>query len=157
MDYARIVVPLDGTPVAERALPHALSLARRYGAALTLVRTYSLPGDVAAATVASGLPGTGPVVDPAPFVEVERTAAEGYLEATANELRGQGLTVDYDEEDARAADGIVELAARAGADLIVMATHARSGLSRLLAGSVAEHVVQHAPCPVLLVPVHEEA
>ena len=156
VSYGRIVVPLDGTPFGEAVLPHVVSLAGRYGAAVTLVRAYSRPAMVTAAMLASRMPGAGPPVDATPYVEAERGEAESYLELVAARLRAQGLTVDCDEEPAAAGQGIVAAARRVRADLIAMSTHARGGLGRLFAGGVADHVLGHAPCPVFLLRGTEE-
>jgi nucleotide-binding universal stress UspA family protein len=78
------------------------------------------------------------------------------LEARANRVRGQGLTCSSSSVEGAAAQEIVRRATQSGADLIVVGTHGRSGLTHALVGSVAERVVQHATCPVLVVP-HREA
>ena len=149
--YSRIVVPLDGSAFAETVLPHVVSLAQRYGARVTLVRAYGLPASVTAATIASAMPGTGPVVDPTPYIEAEEGEAESYLEGACERLRALGIESDCHDESGSAGEEIVELAQEIGADLIAMATHARGGLGRIFGGGVSDYVVQHAPCPVLLV------
>jgi nucleotide-binding universal stress UspA family protein len=133
-----ILVPQDGSVLAEQAIPYAVRLARSTGATIVLVR----------ATAASPLPGADAGV-------TERAAiarAEAELGAIADRLRDDGLTVNthvfYDAADT----AILTAARQEDADLIVMSTHGRSGLNRWVYGSVADAVMRAAPVPVLLVP-----
>jgi nucleotide-binding universal stress UspA family protein len=133
-----ILVPLDGSALAERALPYAAGLARTARAKLVLVR----------ATAATPLPGTEPVA----AGRAATLGAELELENIADRWRHAGLTVES-RAYCDAADVAILAAAREyDADLIVMSTHGRSGLSRWVYGSVAEAVLRAAPVPVLLVP-----
>src|SRR5579884_3180560 len=133
-----ILVPLDGSPFAERALPYATTLARAAHARLLLLR----------AVLAHPLPGTDPAL--AQLTAVQH--AEAALAAVAERLRRDGLAVDtagyYDE----AATAIADAAHYRHADLIVMSTHGRTGLGRWLYGSVADRVLRRAEVPVLLIP-----
>jgi len=137
-----IIVALDGSPLAERALPVAETLSTRINGQLVLVRAVpylSRPeGDATYGTLA--------VARAAATVEAQR-----YLDGLAARLVGRGVaaTAIVPEEDEAA--GILAVACRAGVDLIVMATHGRSGLGRWVYGSVAEEVLAGAPVPVLLV------
>ncbi|HTK91803.1 MAG TPA: universal stress protein [Verrucomicrobiae bacterium] len=136
MKLNRILVPLDGSALAESALGPAVELARPSGATVLLVRT-------AEATV---FPGTDLVEDQ---VHVVREA-EGYLAGVADRLRREGLHAEPSVWYGPAAAGIVEAARRRSADLIVMSTHGRSGLGRLILGSVAESVLRGTATPILL-------
>jgi nucleotide-binding universal stress UspA family protein len=136
--YAVILVPLDGSPLAERALPYAAELARATRARLVLLR----------AVLVHELPGVDP--SHAQVASVQR--AEADLTASAEPLRAGGLAVDvsvYYDQPGRA---ILDAAAHRPADLIVMSTHGRSGPGRWIFGSVADDVLRHARVPVLLVP-----
>jgi nucleotide-binding universal stress UspA family protein len=132
-----ILVPLDGSPVGESALPHAAALAAQSGAKLILVRaahTARMAAHSAAAQVRV------------------LSEAEAYLELRAAEVRATGRTVETGVPfGATPAEWIVEEVDLRHADLIVMATHGRVGPARWLHGSVAEAVVSHSPIPVLLV------
>jgi nucleotide-binding universal stress UspA family protein len=133
-----ILIPLDGSPVSEVALPFAEALARRAGARLILVR----------ATHAPAFHGES---EHEQFNRVD--AAQAYLDDIVGALTARGVAnietgVPYGGD---AAGWIVEEAVLRHADLIVMSTHDRSGTDRWLHGSVAEAVVHHAPVPVLLV------
>jgi nucleotide-binding universal stress UspA family protein len=134
-----ILVPLDGSPLAEAALPYAQWLAERGGASLTLVRATRAPlslGD-------------------AGFQERRAVAeTEAYLAALAGELVAHGFRVQTGVPyGGSAAAWIVEEVAMRHADMVVMATHERSGPDRWLHGSVAEAVVGQAGAPVLLIRV----
>lgn len=131
-----ILVPLDGSPLAERALPAACRLARLAQARLMLVRVArhftSLSDPVAAQLEAVG-------------------EAESYLSALEKDLASRGFNVESEVHYDTPASAIVLAARLYGADLIVMCTHGRSGLTRALLGSVAARVVHDVPVPVLLV------
>jgi nucleotide-binding universal stress UspA family protein len=137
MKLDRVLVPLDGSPLAETAVSWATELAGSH-ATLVLLR----------AAEALTLPG----VDPSPAqIQVVREA-EDYLAALAARLREQGVEkVETGVWYGPAAPVIVEAASRRKADLIVMSTHGRSGLGRLVMGSVAESVLRGTTTPILLV------
>jgi len=135
--FKNILVPLDGSFVGETALPYARALARRTGASLTLVRAAHLP-------MGAGDRGA----------EYQRVIAdsEEYLRAQAEDLEAGGFAVQTGVPfGGSPATWITEEVDMRHADLIVMATHDRSGPNRWLHGSVAESVVSHADVPVLLV------
>lgn len=140
--YSTILVPLDGSALAARALPYAVTLARASHARLSLVR----------AALAHPLPGADPSEAQAAVVQ----RAERELEATAESLRSGGLTVEthvYYDEAARA---IVDATERQAVDLVVMSTHGHGGLGRWVYGSVADRVLRRVAAPVLLVPAAAE-
>jgi nucleotide-binding universal stress UspA family protein len=137
----RILVPLDGTEQAERALGPVGDLARLVGAELTLLEVVGLPLPVAGSYDL--------IVTP----ESDATLAEqarSYLAEQAAALRARGLTVRTEVLIGGPAAAIVETAAAGQHDLIAMATHARGGFDRLLLGSVADDVLRNAQAPVLL-------
>lgn len=139
-----ILVPLDGSPFAEAALPSARWIASRTLARLHLFLAHQ-PVPV--------LAGMGELLAGAPSPETESLDQErGYLVDTAKRLGlVGGGPVETGLGGALAGAGIVEEAARIGVDLIVMATHGRGALGRLWLGSVADHVVRHASVPILLI------
>ena len=146
--YKKILVPLDGSKLAEQAIPYATELCK--GATeVTLFQVVHLPLPLAAPDVSMAVP----LPDP----EGLREEALNYLEELAAPLREEGVNVKTDalERDV-VAEAIVDYAEQNDIDLIVMTTHGRSGLSRLVFGSVAESVVRHAPCPVLLIRSKED-
>jgi nucleotide-binding universal stress UspA family protein len=95
----------------------------------------------------------GPMIDPTPILEAEREEAVSYLASVAARLKQHNLNVSTEHFDGPPAEEIVERARALGISLILMTTHGRSGLGRMVFGSVADSVLRHAPCPVLLVRV----
>ena len=134
--FKRILVPLDGSPLAETVLPQVQELIQALGAELFLLRV----------TTAHVFPGVDPTAGEVDVVQ----HAEAYVAAVAARLRTAGLSVQTAVRYGEAADEILAHIGDNAIDLVAMSTHGRSGLSRLLLGSVAEHVVRHAPVPVLL-------
>ena len=149
--FSTILVPLDGSDTAAAALPVAQEMAARFGARLHLVQAV----DTGAASLALGAnAATGALTDPSAItaeVSERVEVAKGYLSAVADQLDESGVTASYEVQDGPAGQGIIEAAAAAGAELIVMCSHGRTGLRRLVFGSVADHIVRHAPIPVLVV------
>jgi nucleotide-binding universal stress UspA family protein/predicted transcriptional regulator len=143
-----LLVPLDGSELAETALPWATTLARSRGLRLTLARVVPWP------TFAfSGAADT--YISPEIYDELlsaERGVATEYLEPLGTRLREQGLEVETVVRDGAPTDCLLDLADELGAFAIVMATHGRGGMARLVRGSVAEQILQQATLPVLMVP-----
>jgi nucleotide-binding universal stress UspA family protein len=152
--YQRILVALDGTEIAEQVLPHVEALARAFGSTLILLRASTSPATLMADL--SGSVDVAPaIVDPTPILEDEKAEIDEYLGQVAGRLRAAGLTVQTDESPGSPASEIVQRAEDLGADLIAMTSHGRGGLGRLIFGNVAESVLHHASCPILLVHVDE--
>jgi nucleotide-binding universal stress UspA family protein len=137
--FKTIVVPTDFSPFANEALRIACSLARESGGKLILLHVAQRP----VVTVA-GMP-----VPPPPPPTIDWSGLRAELDGAAAGI--QGVTIESLAVEGEPAATIVDLARERGADLIVMGSHGRTGLSRLLMGSVAEHVVRKAACPVLTV------
>ncbi len=142
----RILVPVDFSPCSRVALQHGLELARQFDAALTVLHVYEPPHYV------------GDVMVQLP----ERTSVtvQEYVQRQSDQLLTELVTsiegLDAVTFDRALVSGvphtaIVEKARSLEAELVVMGTHGRSGLSHLLMGSVAEKVLRQAPCPVLVV------
>ncbi|MBI3978090.1 MAG: universal stress protein [Chloroflexi bacterium] len=143
--FQRIIVPLDGSPIAESTLPLAAGIARRLGARLVLIQAVT-PAWWLAAEPAPTAIAIGPDV-----VDALLAGAGEYLEPVAERLRRSDLSVETEAVLGSAASVIAERAAAEPGTLVVMATHGRSGLSRAVLGSVALAVVGAGICPVLLV------
>jgi nucleotide-binding universal stress UspA family protein len=144
--FKRIIVPLDGSGVAETVLPHARALAGKLKLDVLLLRTYSLPPE--AFVVADGVVDQGP----APFRKSLQEEAEKYLDGKVAGMHADGLTgVTASVIEGDPASEIIDLAASAPHNLIAMSTHGRSGVGRWALGSVAEKVIQHSRAPVLLI------
>ncbi|MDP8921496.1 MAG: universal stress protein [Chloroflexota bacterium] len=136
----RLMVPLDGSPLAEEALPLAVDLASATGARLTLVRVESWVTE-----------GSAPYGSVPEFTELEDEAAaeaQEYLAQVAGRL-GPAPAVDMVVLRGRPAEALVDFSLHERTDLVVMTTHGRGGLRRLVLGSVADRVVR-AGVPALL-------
>ena len=145
-DYSinRVIVPLDGSEFAEAALPHAVALSRNMGMGVILARALNLDSVY--------YRGGDALVRSLPDIEIEmRVEARRYLEGVAKPLRDEGLDVEVETPRGRAASEIAELARRTEHSMIALATHGRSGVRRLVLGSVAEAVVRESGDPVLVV------
>lgn len=137
MKLAKILVPLDGSEVAETALPTAVALAEATGAALLLMRGAEAP------TLA--LPDTA---DAQVWAVRE---AEDYLDGIKQRLQGETRApVTTAVWYGHAAEVIAEAVRVNHIDMVVMTTHGRSGLGRLLLGSVAESVIRSTAAPILV-------
>ncbi|MBI4841659.1 MAG: universal stress protein [candidate division NC10 bacterium] len=134
--FTRILVPLDGSPLAEAILPEVVDLARLHGAEVLLLRV----------ALVHALPSVDQTEAQVRAVE----EAEGYLAEIERRLAAQGLPVRGAVRYGRAVEEILDHAQWQRADLIAMSTHGRSGIQRFMLGSVAEAVVRAAPVPVLL-------
>jgi nucleotide-binding universal stress UspA family protein len=134
--FKRILVPLDGSSLAEAILPQVQELARTLGAELFLVR----------AVAAHVFPGVDPTEQEVDVVQ----KAEAYVAEVAGRLRDAGIPIHTAVRYGEAAEEILEHIGVNAIDLVAMSTHGRSGLTRLVLGSVAEQVVHHATVPVLL-------
>lgn len=141
----RILVPVDFSPHAQGALAAAAALARRLGAELVVVHV--IPDEEIRAIARSRLARRG--LDQ--VLEDLGQALEEHAVNTAGVERNGGLDVRALAVSGLPAEGIVRAAWRLQADLIVMATHGRTGLAHAVMGSVAEDVVRRAPCPVLTI------
>jgi len=139
----RILVPLDGSELAEAALPQAEQFARSMSASLVLVRAVVPP---AILYTGEFVPGD------LPDLEGLEAAANAYLDRTAEPIRERGLQVGVAVGVGVPAEVILNVCRDHGANLIVMTTHGRSGVDRWMFGSVADAVVRHVRLPVLVVP-----
>jgi nucleotide-binding universal stress UspA family protein len=141
-----IFVPLDGSPLAEKALPYVIALSKVMKLEVHLVRVYTLPAD--AYLVADGVIAQGPGV----LRDSIKSEAENYLDGKIDELRAEGLErLVATAIEGDAASEIIDIARKTPNNLIAMSTHGRSGVGRWLLGSIAEKVIQHSQDPVLLI------
>jgi nucleotide-binding universal stress UspA family protein len=141
--YHRVLVPLDGSPLAEAVLPFVSSLAGPLGLEISLLRVTP----VVTPKVLEG--GTQRII--LDQGERLREEAEAYLRGIASRLVADGFRVTTTVRTGEAAPEIVAGARECQADLIGMMTHGRTGLGRLFFGSVAEAVLRHAAVPVFVV------
>ncbi len=139
--YKKVLIPLDGSSLAECVLPHARTIAGGCGIEdIVLVRVVEPPPTVGAEAI--------------DFVAVQtadQKAAEEYLTEVKDQLTSEGFNVSYEILSGRAAEVITGYARQNAVDLIAIATHGRSGISRWVFGSVADRVVRSASIPILLI------
>jgi nucleotide-binding universal stress UspA family protein len=145
--YQRIVVPMDGSPEAERVLPYVEPLAVQFKA--TIVFVHVVPRLSAAAVAAS------PAWDPGYLSDKEAELATATLQSFVGRLQNKQYAGEHVLLEGDAGEEIVRFARETGADLIAMVTHGRGGIERLIRGSEADEVMRHAPCPTLLVRLGE--
>ncbi len=139
--YKRAIIPLDGSIVAEGIIPFVLEVAGPLDMDIVLLRVL--------------VPIPPSVIEGSPYVKIEdpekrRLEAEAYLMPIAVDLRAKGVRVTTMVRRGEPTAEILAGARAADADLIAMTTHGRSGLGRLLFGSVAEAVLRQADIPVFL-------
>lgn len=149
--FQRITVPLDGSELAERALPTAKELATLYSAPIHLLRVIDFTRLESFGPYGLGMEYTS--VEP--IVASEEAAAAAYLADMEVSLTEQGFTVTTELRRGVVVREVID--AMKPDDLTVMASHGRGGVSRWLLGSVAEEVIRHAPAPVLLVPARAQS
>jgi nucleotide-binding universal stress UspA family protein len=140
----RIIVPLDGSKLAEGVLPTVVELAKALKLKVALLQAYSVNA------IMYGYEGYLPDLNE---IEAElKEEATSYLESRVEQLKSQGLAdVVPIVSEGEAAEIIIELAKGAPNSLIAMCTHGRSGVRRWVLGSVTEKVNRHASCPVLVI------
>lgn len=146
-----VLVPLDGSPLGEAALPWATLVARNLELTPVLIRVVQVP-------IYAMTGGMNGYLSPEVYQQIladEQQTAERYLEQVRGRLASEGVQAETRVVEGRPGDALLDLADELGAFAIVMATHGRGGLGRLVLGSVAEQVVQHATVPVLLVRARE--
>lgn len=144
----RVLVPLDGSGLAEQILPHVTALGKAMNLEVELLRIYSVPVMVAA-----------PASPAYPFgaqmltLDAFREEAVEYLDGKVQQLReGEGLReVSYSVTEGEAADRIIETAHQTRNSLIAMSTHGRSGVGRWILGSVADRVIRQSGDPVFVI------
>lgn len=153
--FAKVMLTLDGSGFSRQAAPQAAAIAERFGSVLVL---YSVLKDTRHAMTLPLLESDIDTLE-AGAARRLRAEAEKKVEKLRQDAEAIGVTPDKVEIVIEAhnnpAEAIVHFAKESGVDLIVMCTHGRSGLDRSLHGSVAEVVVRHAPCPVMLVRARE--
>jgi nucleotide-binding universal stress UspA family protein len=140
-----IVVPLDGSDLAERVLPAVTELARKLELEVFLVRAYAIPYGAYSA-------GEG-FYDPVhleSFLTMLKQETFDYLEAKVAGLKRAGITASFVAKEGLSADEIIKFARETPANLVAMSSHGRSGIKRWVLGSVTETVVRHSGDPVLV-------
>lgn len=151
--YKHILIGVDGSELGEHALAHGLALAKVLNATVTVVsvtETWS--------TIELALEASKDRHNPNPLLQFEKAAAavaQRILDDAALKAKAAGVPYQLKHvANRKAAEGIIETAEKTGADLIVMASHGRRGLNRMLLGSQAYEVLTHSKVPALIVREH---
>lgn len=146
--YNHILVPTDGSDVAQKGVNHALSLAKALQAKVTIVIvTERFPYYVSGGVGWVGLP-----MDVESYDAAQKEFADQQLKRVQEAADKIGVSADLlHVENANPADAILEAAVARGCSLIVMSSHGRRGVGRLLLGSQTNSVLTHSPVPVLVV------
>lgn len=138
--FDKILVPLDGSALAEKALPFATEMAKAHDAEVVLLRVIH------------------PIFLEEPVTEAEETIiakekerARKYLESVSKMLKAKGVKAKADVGDGEIANVILNVAEAEGCDLVCMTTHGYSGMERFIWGSVADKVAKATNVPLLLI------
>ena len=144
--YKKILVPVDGSATSYRALDTAVELARSFGASLRLVHVIEEMAYLTGYDPLGGYSGD--------LIGIMQESGRKVLEDAMARAKAAGVEVDtilFDKLGERLAETVAHGAKQWGADLIVLGTHGRRGVGRLLMGSGAEQIIRLAPVPVLVV------
>ena len=155
--YKTILVPLDTSERAEKILPHVESLCGVKQGRVILLHVVDLSLFAASPAIPSG---QAAAVTPQTYIEqlsTLREAGKEYLSKIQEILRTKGISVETVLETGSAAERIVRVAEEQQADLIALASHGRTGLSRVFFGSVAAAVLHRSERPLLLVRSRDDA
>jgi nucleotide-binding universal stress UspA family protein len=139
-----VVVPLDGSDLAEAALPLVSEFAATFGGQIVLVGVVPAPDDLVGAQV-------GVMTYAGDDYEAMQAVTHEYLSEIASQLTADGLNVTVAVCTGNPAQQIAATATEHNAAAIVMASHGRTGIVRSILGSVAGQTLHHSPCPVLLI------
>ena len=135
----KIICPVDFSELSRKAMQYANEFARLSDAKVFLV----------------GVVENDPTINYSHGLEKEGAEEEQKLATLINEEQMAGIVADYAIYEGSAEECILDYAKRQEADIIIMGSHGRRGLKRMILGSVAEHVIRRAPCPVLIVKENE--
>lgn len=141
--YRHILIPTDGSELAERGVAQGLALAKSLGATVSFIFVVEQFSEVSGRFLEAI----------ATYAELRKEQATSVLDGAANAARTAGISCETIQvESGQPHQAIIAAAADKGCDLIVMSSHGRSGLSALLIGSVTNKVLTHAKTPVLVCP-----
>lgn len=143
--YTTILVPLDGSELAEKVLPHVVALAKPTGAEVSLLTVAQFTLGAVGAKIEL-IPQAAPE-----YQAALRAEAMLYLEKVQRDLKDQGVVAHCVVLEGDVAGEIIRHAEGKGVDVIAMATHGRSGITRFIMGSIAEKVLRGSLKPVLLI------
>ena len=155
--YERILVPLDGSPLAESVLEHVTPIAEKFGAEIVLLQVVSTFAEIVSKTMPRESFPSPTLQDMSVEAaqaqhDAEQATATSYLEKQRQSLTSKGLKASVDVREGPApAAVIIAVALDRDCDLIAMSSHGRSGLGRAVFGSVTDDVLRNSPLPLLLI------
>jgi nucleotide-binding universal stress UspA family protein len=158
--FETILVPLDGSDLAEQALEPAAELARKLESLLVLMQAVdSLAQRLSKPPMVMETPSSAPVTVEImqEALDAEKGAAKAYLAGLEQRLLSTGVKVEAFVAEGPAADAILSVAQDQGAGMIVMSTHGRGGLLRVVFGSVADAILKRSHIPVLVIRSQEKS
>ena len=145
--YNKIVIPVDGSELAECVLPHIENIVNHCGVQeIVFLRVIE--------SVSASIAGSDFIMgeeESHALQNRQEAAAQNYLDQLIKRLQYDTVTISSEVINGKAAENIADFAAHQEADLVIMATHGRSGVSRWVMGSVAERVIRWSCVPVLIV------
>jgi len=144
--YEKILVPVDGSPTSSRGLQEAIKLANLAGAQVKLLHVIDEISFITSFEASTGLS--------ADMLQLLKEGGEQVLQEAAAQAQAAGLKVETELVESyagRVSDLVIDKAREWGAQLIVLGTHGRRGVGRMVLGSDAEQILRHSPVPVLLV------
>jgi nucleotide-binding universal stress UspA family protein len=151
----KILIGIDNSKFSENAAKYGFDIAHKFKAKVALVHIVE-PVMMPYNNSTDPLLGTADLtMADVDIINVQNNATKILIDNTIKQF-GEGLEVTHYSEFGDTADGIINCSKEFGADMIVVGTHSRTGIDRLLMGSVAEHVVRQSEVPVLVVPSPEE-
>ena len=152
--FKNILVALDGSELAEQALPLAQDLARSSNATIHLIQVVSRQPELEAArggdTSIQAVELTRDLAHQ--LVEGRLSQGKEYLEGIAGQLKSEGFEAETAIQEGAAVENIVDYSKEHGIDLVVMSSHGYGGIKRLLLGSVTDRVIRSCEVPVLVLP-----
>ncbi len=153
--FARILVPLDGSKLSERALPIAQNLAQSSDATVHLIHMVSREHELGAGRGIESVQAAGLEMDMARRLTESRLyRGRMYLEQKGSQLSGAGIKIEpeFAVKAGEPAQNIIDYVKEHSISLVVMTTHGHGGIRRLLLGSVTDRVIRSCEVPVLVVP-----
>ena len=145
--YKNILIATDGSDLADKAVSHGLKLAQELKASVTFVTVTELWSTLGMAAE----PNTEMINPTESYGAIQATWAKKVLADAADKAKKLGIVCETIRKEDDPAEGIIEAANTKGCDLIVMASHGRRGIKKVLLGSVTNEVATHSPVPVLVI------
>ena len=152
MTIHKILIAIDDSTHAEHAAEYGFDIARKFDAAVGLVNIVEPAMINTTSDPIMGMTSLGVGIDEMELMDIQKNQSENIVDRTIKKFAAD-MPVTHFTEYGTTADGIIKCSKEFKADLIVIGTHSRTGIDRLLMGSVSEHVVRHSEVPVLVVPM----